>query len=217
MATEARSYESPLRAEQRERTRARILAAAVELLADEGLEELKIPALARRAGVSVRTVYVHFATKDALLEAIAERLDELVGALTYPQRADDLPAFAVGFFEGFDRNEHLFTAAARTKPGREVSARRRGKRIEDMEAALAQELAGLDPLADRQALAAIYVIHAAGSWRAMKDYFGLTGAQAGEATAWAIRAMLRELERSPGRLDAPRSAKGDAQSEQPAT
>ena len=200
MNTEPRSYESPLRAEQRERTRARILEAAVELLADKALEELKIPVVARKAGVSVRTVYVHFPTKDALVEAISELLDERLGAITFPERADDVPAFAAGLFGGFDRDEQLFTAAARTKPGREVSGRRRGKRIKELERALAQDLADLEPLARRQALAAIYSMHGVATWRAMKDYFGLTGAQAGEASAWAIGAMLRELRRSPERL-----------------
>ena len=209
MRPEARSYESPLRAEQRERTRARILEMAIELLADEGLEELKIPPLAQKAGVSVRTVYVHYPTKDALLEAIAELLDERVGAITFPKRADDLPAFTAGVFEGFDRDEKVFTAAARTKPGREVSARRRGKRVEDLEAALATELSGLDPLARRQALAAMYVVFGVTSWRAMKDYFGLTGPQAGEAAAWAIGAMLRELRRNPAGLAQAAGAEGD--------
>jgi MFS family permease len=51
-ATESRSYESPLRAKQRERTRERILDATTELLAQEGLEELTIPLVARKAGVS---------------------------------------------------------------------------------------------------------------------------------------------------------------------
>ena len=197
MKPEPRTYESPLRVEQREQTRARILEAAFELLADEGLEELKIPVVAGRAGVSVRTVYVHFPAKDALVEAISELLDERVGAFTYPNRADDLPAFAARVFAGFERDERLFTAAARTKLGREVAGRRRGTRIEELEKALEPDLAGLEPLERRQAVAAIYVMHGVATWRAMKDYFGLTGDQAGAAAAWAIDAMLRELRRSP--------------------
>lgn len=201
MTTESRSYESPLRAEQRARTRIRILEAAIEQLADEGLEDLTIPLVARRAGVSVRTVYVHFPTKDALTEAISELLDERIGAIRFPEKADDLPSFVAGIFEGFDRDEPLFTGALRTRPGREVSARRRPKRIEELEKALEPELAGLEPLERREALAAIYMALSVGSWRAMKDYFGLSGSEAGETAAWAVRAMLRELRRSPGKLE----------------
>ena len=173
MTAEPRSYESPLRAEQRDATRNRVLEAAVEELAGDGVDELTIPLVARRAGVSVRTVYAHFPTKDALFEAIA----------------------------GFDADEKLYTVALRSKAGREVAASRRGKRIAELERALAQDLAGLDQVARRRALAAVYVMQNIGSWRAMKDYFGLSGSEAGEAAAWAIRAMLRELRRSPGELE----------------
>jgi len=122
MTAEPRSYESPLRAAQRDATRNRVLEAAVEELAGDGVDELTIPLVARRAGVSVRTVYVHFPTKDALFEAIAERVDEKVGVITYPPRADDLPAFARSVFAGFDADEKLFTVALRSKAGREVAA-----------------------------------------------------------------------------------------------
>ena len=54
---EARAYESPLRAEQMEQTRLRILHAVTEVLADPTAEEVTIPLVARRARVSLRTVY----------------------------------------------------------------------------------------------------------------------------------------------------------------
>src|SRR5688572_15008779 len=65
----ARSYRSQLRAEQAEATRARILDATGPLMA-RGVASLSIPAVAREAGVSVPTVYRHFATKQQLIEAI---------------------------------------------------------------------------------------------------------------------------------------------------
>lgn len=201
MSPSSRGYESPLRAEQRAQTRARIIEAAIELLAEEELEEVTIPLVAKRAGVSVRTVYAHFPTKEALAETIAELLDERIGALQFPDKADELPAFVAGIFAGFDRDEPLFTGALRTKAGRAVSARRRPRRIEELERALEPELSALEPAERREALAAIYLIHSVLTWRAMKDYFGLTGAQAGAAAAWAVQALLRELRRSPGRLE----------------
>ena len=58
----ARTYRSELRAQQADETRARILDATVRVMA-RGLASLSIPAVAREAGVSVPTVYRHFATK----------------------------------------------------------------------------------------------------------------------------------------------------------
>src|SRR5215216_737500 len=55
-----RTYNSPLRAEQMEQTRERILEAAAEQLLEEGLEELSLPRAAQRARVSVPTIYRDF-------------------------------------------------------------------------------------------------------------------------------------------------------------
>jgi AcrR family transcriptional regulator len=71
-----------LRADAR-RNRVRVLAAAEEVLAAEGVSA-PIDEIARRAGVGVGTVYRHFPTKEALLEAIVagrmQRLFALVEA-----------------------------------------------------------------------------------------------------------------------------------------
>ena len=67
-----RPYESPLRAEQLEQTRLRILEAMADVLADEEVEEVTVPLVAMRARVSVRTVYRHFPTKEALFDAFGE-------------------------------------------------------------------------------------------------------------------------------------------------
>ncbi len=196
-SSEARSYDSPLRAEQRERTRERIVEAATELLADEGIDELTIPVVARRAGVSVRTVYLHFPTKDDLNEAVAQGIDTMIGAIRYPAEADELPAFAERVFREFGRHEALIRASLKTKAGREFRAKGRVRRLRDLEQALEPELAGLDALTRRQRLAAIYVFQSGPTWQALKDYFGFDGEEAGQAAAWALRALLRELRRDP--------------------
>jgi len=72
----ARPYESPLRAEQLEQTRLRILKAMADVLADEAVDEVTIPIVAMRARVSVRTVYRHFPTKEALFDAFGEWAEE---------------------------------------------------------------------------------------------------------------------------------------------
>jgi len=85
----------PLRADAR-RNRARVLEAAREAFAAEGLA-VPLDEIARRAGVGAGTVYRHFPTKEALFEAvIVDRLDLLAdqaeAALAAPQ-AQAGPAF----------------------------------------------------------------------------------------------------------------------------
>ena len=67
--------ERPLRADAR-RNRERILKAARTVFADQGADA-QIDDVARKAKVGVGTVYRHFPTKDALLEALVrERFDD---------------------------------------------------------------------------------------------------------------------------------------------
>ena len=61
----------PLRADAR-RNHEKVLAAAAAAFAESGLEA-QVEDIARRAGVGVGTVYRHFPTKEALVEALAEQ------------------------------------------------------------------------------------------------------------------------------------------------
>ena len=68
---------SALRADAR-RNRAKVLEAAEEVFASEGLA-VPVDEVARRAGVGVGTVYRHFPTKQALFEAIVvARIEALI-------------------------------------------------------------------------------------------------------------------------------------------
>ena len=75
--TETATPERPMRADAA-RNRAKVLAAARETFAVEGLEA-EVAAIADRAGVGVGTVYRHFPTKVALLTALTEDHFEKLG------------------------------------------------------------------------------------------------------------------------------------------
>jgi AcrR family transcriptional regulator len=60
-----------------------LMAAAQEILEEEGLAALSLRAVVRRAGVSPAAPYHHFPDKQALLDAVAERgFDALTAAMT---------------------------------------------------------------------------------------------------------------------------------------
>jgi AcrR family transcriptional regulator len=87
--------EKPLRADAR-RNRERIIKAARHVFADRGLDA-QMDDVAKRAKVGVGTVYRHYPTKEALLEAIVrERFQELAGYAEEALRHDDA---WVGFTE----------------------------------------------------------------------------------------------------------------------
>jgi AcrR family transcriptional regulator len=96
MAGTKRAYTSHRRAEQAARTRADVLAAAVELFGESGWARTTIAAVADRARVSAETVYKTFGSKRNLLKAamdyaivgddeaigLAERLEFQASAMT---------------------------------------------------------------------------------------------------------------------------------------
>ena len=51
-----------------EQTRVRILAAAAELISEEGIDEVRIARVANRAGASTALVHHYFSTREELLE-----------------------------------------------------------------------------------------------------------------------------------------------------
>ena len=63
----ATNYHSPLRARQAAETRRSVVGAALELFEELGWAATALPAIAKRAGVSVDTIYSTFGTKSALL------------------------------------------------------------------------------------------------------------------------------------------------------
>jgi AcrR family transcriptional regulator len=70
--------QKPLRADAR-RNRERVLTAAREVFGEQG-RDAQIDDVARRADVGVGTVYRHFPTKDALLNALTDELFDVVAA-----------------------------------------------------------------------------------------------------------------------------------------
>jgi AcrR family transcriptional regulator len=67
-----RKYHSPLRADQAEQTRRRILESAFRLFAERGYAGTTIAAVAEDAGVSPETIYLSLGGKRGLLEGVIE-------------------------------------------------------------------------------------------------------------------------------------------------
>ena len=69
----ARRYHSPRRKEQAEATRKEILDAAERLFVKDGYVATSMAAIAKEAGVALKTIYLGFETKSGLLRALWHR------------------------------------------------------------------------------------------------------------------------------------------------
>lgn len=75
----------PQRRQKEQLTRERIVAEAVRLLDDEGLEALSMRTLGQRLGAGATSLYRHVASKDELIELVA---DEVYAEIEVPEISD---------------------------------------------------------------------------------------------------------------------------------
>ena len=86
-----RRYRSPHRAQQAERTRAAVVAAATRLFTANGWAATGMREVAREAGVATETVYAHFSSKTGLFQ---QAMDVAVVGDDAPVALADRPEFA---------------------------------------------------------------------------------------------------------------------------
>lgn len=199
-----------LRTEQRRVARDRILDALATEIAENGLVALSIPAVAKRAGVSLRTVYNHFENKDVLIASLspwAEQRMEARGGRIVETDPDAIPDAIRTNFRLFDELGDTSVALSRVatleQQGKrdEATDRLQDSRTAAVRAFIETERPDLDPT-QHIALTAIFrSILSFSMWDRLVGDFGLTGEEAGEMAAWAYEVMLRSLRQQQGPFD----------------
>lgn len=190
------TYASPLREEQKEATRQRILDAAGRLMEDRGLEEFSFAAIAKEAGVQERTVYRHFHNKDALLKGLWHWFQARVRYGGIPRTEAELLAQPLRTFPAMDENEQLTRAMWASAQGREFRLSNVEARKAGIKAAVRDATQGLP---DRQAkwiAAVVHVLNSGAAWETMKDYWGFSGDEASKASAMAMELLLNAVRRN---------------------
>ncbi len=176
-------------------TREAIFRATAEQLADLGATEFNIPRLAEAAGISIRTVYRYFPTKDDLLEAFAVWLDAQVGSVEPPADIESLLAAPEEVFPAFDEREALIRSQWVTVHGRTVREAGRRHRLAAYQKAMAEVMADLPAAEARRYLALIAYLFSSRTWQTLKDEWGMSGAESGKATSWALRVLVEDVRR----------------------
>ena len=110
-----------MRADAR-RNRQRLLDAALQVYAERGADDASLDEIARRAGVGIGTLYRHFPTRRALLEAVYRDQVEELCAVARELKDQAPPEQAL---EGWLRALMAFGTTKRTCPARSCPARKR--------------------------------------------------------------------------------------------
>jgi AcrR family transcriptional regulator len=184
-----------LRDEQAAVARERILRAVAELLERDGSDDLTVPEVAELSGVSLRTVYRYFPTRESLLDAAGRWIGGELLKQGYPTSLDDVAdSFARACAE-FDEHPGLVRAMALSRVGREARSARRRERLAALREALEQEVGGLSEQELRQAEAVLAYLHNMLAYTTLREEQELFGAEIGDALAWAIRTLVADLRR----------------------
>ena len=186
-----RRYRSVLRDRQAIETRERILDAVVRVMA-RGVADLSIPAVAREASVSVRTVYRHFTSKRELLAELQPHFARRTGMESMaPARSMDELHYAVRtLFTGIHEMGPVGYAALASPIGSNARhVQMAGRREATRESADAIGPALTEEWRDRLARLLVILMSSA-SLRMWTEHLGLTPDDASDDVAAVIQAVV---------------------------
>ncbi|MBS0521847.1 MAG: TetR/AcrR family transcriptional regulator [Proteobacteria bacterium] len=191
--------QTSIRDHYREETRARILDAAIAELSVSDLEALTMAGVAARAGVTERTVFRHFPSRDALIQAVWPRLQARVRSVGFPHTAEDLIATPRRLFPEFDKEERLVRASAFSAAGREVRRASNAERQQAMRDSVRDAFPDIEEPELTRLAAIVQLIDSAYAWAVMKDFWDLDGNEAALAASQALVVLLGRRPAGPAR------------------
>jgi AcrR family transcriptional regulator len=189
------TQETSLRQRHAELTRELILRTVAEILEAGTASDLSVPEVARRSGVSLRTVYRHFPTREGLLAAAGEWIGVNILRAQIPEVIAEVPQVYAENAARWDEHPNLVEAMALTRGANSVRSIRRRERLEKLREALGEVTDGLPEAEARQAFAVFAYLNSMLAWVTMRDEAGLDGKQVGAAVAWAMQVLIDDLRR----------------------
>lgn len=174
-------------------TRERILGGVADLLERGDAEEVTMPAVAEVSGVSLRTIYRHYPTREGLLEAAGRWIGDELLKHPYPRTLDEVADLYHVGARDFDECPGLVRALAFSQLGRHVRGYRRRERLEAIRRSLHSELTELSEPELQQAEAVLAYLHNMLAYTTLREENGLSGEEIGEAIGWAIRTLIADL------------------------
>ena len=192
------TYNSPLRREQAEQTRSRIVGAAVDLIVG-GEEAVTMQGVADAAQVAVRTVFWHFSTREKLLDAVWKDMQDRLGEAPDLETLDDLTDFIPELFGRYGAMESQIRGAmfSQTLVTENVS-RAHSQRAQKIRDAVAAQFNGGDQRSRAIATAVSYTLTVPLVSMVLKEAYGARSwPEAAQACTWAIRTLAAAYAENP--------------------
>lgn len=184
-----------LRRRRAEVSKQAIRDAVTELLVKEHPASLSIPAVAKAAGVSVRTVYRYFPTKQDLLDDVAEvqqrRADRLVNGRE--DLYDNPGDYLVALWTDFERDVEAVRAQHLSPLGATIRANRLDTYRTDVRIRLEKAFPENSDQERSDLADLIITIMGSASFLELHDRLGRSGPEAARMAWWAARAMQKQF------------------------
>lgn len=197
-----------LRDRQKQVAREAILQAAADEIVEQGIDRVSLQAVADRAGVSKRTLYNYFDSREALFKGIGEWSDQLtleMGGALAPGGLDTLDQIIPALWRTWEAQGTVYEAVmaidAATVDGGLPAGRKKRRR------GFVQAVLDVRPdLPPEQAAELAAVIHALGSgalYQRLVNEDGLPAERGSQLVAWVAGLIRAALEQHDTPFDTP--------------
>jgi len=180
----------------KEFTKEVILRGLADVILEEGVHAFSVQAVADRAGVSHRTVYRHFNTREELLEGLSLWLDKRLGHLGFPSEPEDTAGILDALpriFAVLDKEDRMARAMARVGLTTDIETARRSERTKVFHERIREIAPDLDETEFEDAFAVIRSLASAQQWFILREQFGLCGDRSGPAVTHAVKVLMDDL------------------------
>ncbi|GFE94914.1 TetR/AcrR family transcriptional regulator [Acetobacter persici] len=185
-----------LRDEYADQTRQRIIEAFIALLEESEDSSIATSALAKKAGVSLRTVYRYFPSRDALLAATADWLNtEVFGLASQDDSEGVVKGFQVAVGK-FDSRPDLARILALTRIGRSMRSTFRNELASRRRSFLWSDTRDISAADRQRAEAVLACLDNVQSWLTLREEFDMDAKEIGATIGWAMELVLNETRRS---------------------
>lgn len=182
---------------RREKTRAAILEALAAVIVETGGTDFSVQQVADRAGVTHRTVYNHFPTREALRDGLGDLVEaQLARVATPPDQAgitvEGMPAMVKTIYGIFEQHPDPIRVCARFMLASGGPARVTSHRTTAVRRAIEQgtPAAGSPPISSHAAAAAVRMFASSIGWHLLTEHYGLSPAEAAATASWATATLL---------------------------
>jgi AcrR family transcriptional regulator len=183
-----------MRKQHQEHTRRAILDALADVIADSGATGFSVQEVADRAGVTHRTVYNHFPTREALNDGFAVHVEEELAKIAeLPDATLNLaklvPAVAELYRVAAKRASHV-RAYVMLMIASRAPAKLTRARTELFERLIEDEAGPLPAGAARLVTASVRMFVSSTAWHLLTEHQGLSNEEAARAAQWATKTLL---------------------------